>query len=122
MLIKVCLQQPGERATDEKTRAYQKWKKVDEISRCYILSSMSNVLQYQHQAMPTTYNMILSLKEIFGDQNCAARLVVMKDLLNIPMVEGTPMKDHVLKIVSLLNELEILGSNINGETQVDIIL
>ncbi|XP_057480438.1 uncharacterized protein LOC130767562 [Actinidia eriantha] len=38
------------------------------------------------------------------------------------MVKGTPMRDHVLKRISLLNELEILGFDIDGQTQVDIIL
>ena len=38
------------------------------------------------------------------------------------MVEGTPVRDHVLKMISLLNELKILGSDIDGKTQVDIIL
>ena len=32
------------------------------------------------------------------------------------------MQDHVLKVISHLNELEILGAEIDGETQVDIVL
>ena len=48
--------------------------------------------------MPTAYDMMTSFKEIFGDKNCAARLVVMKDLMNTIMVEGTSVRDHVLKI------------------------
>ena len=90
------------------------------MTRCYILVSMSNVLQYQ--SMPTAYDMMMRLKEIFGDQNYTSRLVAMRDVMNTAMVEGTPVRDHVLKIISLLNKLEILGSDINGETQVDIIL
>ena len=66
--------------------------------------------------------MMMSLKEMFGDQNCDARLVAMRDLMNTTMVEGTPVRDHVLKMISLLNEIEILGSDIDGKTQVDIIL
>ena len=73
---------------------------------------MSNVFQHQYQAMPTAYDMMLSLKEIFRDQNRAARLVTMKDLV----------RDHVLKMISLLNELEILKFDIDGKTQVNIIL
>ena len=98
-------------------------KKADEMSQCYILASMSNVLQHQHsyQIMPTAYDLILSLKEMFGDQNCAARLVAMRDLMNTTMDEGTPVRNHVLKMMNLLNELEIIGSKIDGETLVDII-
>ena len=32
------------------------------------------------------------------------------------------MQDHVLKMISHLNELEVLGAEIDGETQVDIVL
>ena len=46
----------------------------------------------------------------------------MKALLNTKMVEGTPVRDHVLKMISHLNELEILGAETDGESQVDIML
>ena len=46
----------------------------------------------------------------------------MRALLNAKMVEGTPVQDHVLKMIAHLNELEILGAKIDGETQVDIVL
>ena len=72
--------------------------------------------------MPTAYDMMMSLKEMFGDQNRAARLVAMRDLMNTTMVEGSSIRDHVLKMMSLLNELEILGAEIDEKTQVDIIL
>ena len=78
VLTKVCLQQPGEWATDEEIRTYQKWKKVDEMSWCYILASMLDVLQHQHQAMSIAYDIMLSPKEIFRDQNHADRFVAMK--------------------------------------------
>ena len=92
------------------------------MMRCYILASISNVLQHQHQSMSTSYDMMISLKEMFGDKNPAVRLLVMRDLMNTTIVEGTPMRDHILKMISLLNELEILGSDIDGEIQIDIIL
>ncbi|XP_057962239.1 uncharacterized protein LOC131153797 [Malania oleifera] len=63
-----------------------------------------------------------NLKEMFGDQNRAARQIVVKELRNTTMAEWTPARDHVLKIVGLLNELEILRAEINGETEVDIVL
>ena len=46
----------------------------------------------------------------------------MKALLNTKMVEGIPIQDHVLKMNSHLNELDILGAEIDGKTQVDIVL
>ncbi|KAL6531014.1 hypothetical protein OROHE_014496 [Orobanche hederae] len=46
----------------------------------------------------------------------------MRVLMSTQMPEGTPVRDHVLKMISHLNELDILGSTIDAETQVDIIL
>ena len=86
------------------------------MSRCYILASMSNILQHQHQSMPTAYDMMMNLKEIFGDQTCFARQKAMKDLMNTTIAETTSVRDHVLKMIGLLNELEILGAEIDGES------
>jgi hypothetical protein len=113
---------PAEDASESEKEYYKLWNKADEMSRCYILAAMSGVLQHQHQSMPTASDMLYNLKELFGDQNRAARQVAMKSLMNTQMAEGTPVRDHVLKMMSHLNEMEILGADIDAETQVDIIL
>ena len=60
--------------------------------------------------MLTAYDIMLNLKEMFGDQNRAGRQVAMKALLNTKMAEGTPVRDQVLKMITHLNELKILGA------------
>ena len=55
----------------------------------YILASMSNILQHQHENMATTYDMMMNLKEMFGEQNRAGRQVAIRALFNTKMVEGT---------------------------------
>ena len=113
---------PHEGATEQEAKPYEKWFKANEMSWCYILASMSNIMQHQHQSMPIAYDMMMILKEMFGDQTRFARQKAMKDLMNTTMVETTPVRDHVLKMISLLNELEILGAEIDWESQVDVIL
>ncbi|KAL8120252.1 hypothetical protein AgCh_017415 [Apium graveolens] len=114
--------QPAADAPEDEKEYYKRWIKADEMSRCYILAAMSDVLQHQHQSMATASDMLFNLKELFGDQNRAARQVAMKALMNTQMAEGTPVRDHVLKMMSHLNEIEILGAELDGETQIDIIL
>ena len=46
----------------------------------------------------------------------------MRALMNTTMVEEIPMRHHVLKIFDHLNTLEILGGEIDAESQIDIIL
>ena len=76
---------------------------------------MSNVLQQQHERMLSAYDIMLNVKEMFGEQSRAARQVAMKALLNTKMAEGTPIQDHVLKMISHLNELKILEADIDGK-------
>ena len=92
------------------------------MAKCYILALMSNVLQQQHERMLSAYDILLNLKEMFGEQSRATRQVAMKALLNTKMAEGTPIQDRVLKMISHLNELEVLGAEVDGETQIDIVL
>ena len=80
VLTDLCHPKPHEGA-----KPYEKWVKVDEMSRCYILASMSNILQHQHQSIPTAYDMMMNLKEMFGDHTHSARQKAMKDLMNTTM-------------------------------------
>ena len=122
MLTEECPPAPDSVSSKVEDEAYQRWCKTDELAKCYILASMPNVLHHQHESMATAYNIMLNLKEIFGDQGRAGRQVAMKALLNTKMAKRTPVQDHVLKKIAHLNEREILGVEIDGETQVDIVL
>ena len=86
------------------------------MAKCYIMASMTNVLQKQCQ------DMMLHLKEMFGEQSRSAWQTTMKNLMSTKMVEGTPVREHVLKMISFINELDMLGAKINSETQADAIL
>ena len=46
----------------------------------------------------------------------------MQRLMCAKIAEGTPIREHVLKMIGFLNELEALGATIDTQTQVDIIL
>ena len=63
-----------------------------------------------------------SLKGMFGDHGRPARQVSMQKLMGAKMVEGTLIREHVLKMIEFSNELETLGATIDTQTQVDIIL
>ncbi|XP_019237593.1 PREDICTED: uncharacterized protein LOC109217784 [Nicotiana attenuata] len=105
VITEECLEKP-ENATDDQVKDYDKWFKADEMARCYILDSMVNVLQHQHQSMGSAYDMLESLKEMFGEQNCAAKQTAMKALLNTKMDEGS----------------KVLGAVIDKESQVEMVL
>ena len=122
VLSEVCLEKPGEGATQDQIKAHQKWVKADEMARCYILASMSNVLQHQHQKMDTAYDILENLKEMFGDQTSAARQNALREIPTSKMEEGTQVRTHVLKMMSLLNDMEVLGAEVDKATQIEMVL
>ncbi|XP_055826320.1 uncharacterized protein LOC129894680 [Solanum dulcamara] len=87
------------------------------MARCYNLASTANVLQYQHQTMKIAFQMLESLKDIFKEKNHAAKKTPMKALLITKMDEESSIREHVLKMMSYLNELEIHGATIDNEYQ-----
>ena len=92
------------------------------MAKYYILVSISNVLQHQMQAVELASDIMLILKEIFSEQGHSARQDTMRLILNTKMAQGTPVRDHCLKMISYLNTLEVLGADIDGESQEDVIL
>ncbi|XP_024022410.1 uncharacterized protein LOC112091903 [Morus notabilis] len=68
VLTTPCPLESTEESTQEERDAYTSWMRSDEIARCYILASISNVLQQQHQNMLTAVDMIYSIAEMFGSQ------------------------------------------------------
>ena len=44
VLTYVCPPPPDSDSSKEEVEAYQLWRKADEMARCYILASMSNIL------------------------------------------------------------------------------
>ncbi|MCQ7056699.1 retrotransposon gag domain-containing protein, partial [Clostridioides difficile] len=117
-----CPPKPTETSTDLDKEAYEKWTKANEMAKCYMLASMSNVLQHQHKDMETAFDIELRLRELFGQQGRAARQQAMRKLMTAKMKEGTPVREHVLDLMANINEIEILGGYIDGETKVDIVL
>lgn len=71
----------GATATQEEWDVYEKWRMTDEMTKCYMLASMSNVLQHQHQNFPTAKDILVNVTEMFGEQNRAVRQMAMKGLL-----------------------------------------
>ena len=92
------------------------------MAKCYILASISNVLQHQMQDVELVSDIMLSLKEMFSEQGRYARQETMRQIYNTKMAEGTSVRDHCLRMISNLNTLEVLGGDIDGESQVNMIL
>ena len=72
--------------------------------------------------MSTLSAMLLSLQELFGVHSRSTKQMVMKQIMNTRMFEGTLMRDHMIKMIDLFNELGDLGADIDCETQNNMVL
>ena len=58
-----------------------------------------------------------SLKEMFGEHGHSARQETIRQIYNNKMAEGTSVREHCLKMITNQNILDVLGADIDGESQ-----
>ena len=88
----------------------------------YVLTFITNVLQKQCQGLVTARDMILHLKEMFGEESRSARQTFMKYLMSTQTTEGTLVQEYVLKMIYFINKLDMINVEMDSETKVDAIL
>ena len=116
MLNEPCPNFPALDASSEERQRYYHWRKSNEMAKCYALTSISNVLQHQMQDVELASEILFILKVMFSEQGRSTKQYTMRLLLNTKMAQGTPIREHCLKMISYLNTLEVLGADINGES------
>ena len=69
-----------------------------------------------------TYDILFILQEIFDDKGKSTRKVALKTIMNIRMTKGTLIKNHMVYMIRLFNEIKILVAKIDRKTKVNLIL
>ena len=98
VLTQPCPNFPSLDASLEEKQRYDCWHKSNEMAKCYILASISNVLQHQMQDVKLVSDIMLSLKEMFSEQDRSARQETMRQIYNTKMAEGSSIREHVLQL------------------------
>ena len=62
--------------------------------------------------MPTTYDILVNLHEMFGGKGKPVRQVALKAIMDAKMSKGTPVRDHMICMIGLINKMEIPGAEI----------
>ncbi|KAL5547171.1 hypothetical protein UlMin_006858 [Ulmus minor] len=99
VLLEVCPPEPAANAAKAVKDAYEKWIVSDDMAQ-----------------------IMASVQDMFGETSTRARFEAVKAIMNSRMKLGTPIRDHLLRIMTHFNEAEIHGSSIDQQTQVDMIL
>ena len=62
--------------------------------------------------MPTTHDILVNVHKMFGGKSRLIRQVALKDIMDAKISEGTLIKDHMIRMIGLLNDMEILTKEI----------
>ncbi|XP_024039121.1 uncharacterized protein LOC112097777 [Citrus clementina] len=90
------------------------------MAKRYILASISMELHKKHRSMETATEIMASLHQMFGQNTHFAREATLKRITDTKMEEGTKVRDHVLKMMDYLNEVEIHGVQINDKSKINM--
>ena len=111
-----------EGATEPQQTTFRKWEEDDMQTRCYMLASMNNELQRQHEKMGTAKDILIHLQELYGEQSRTARYEISKELFRTRLTEGADVSVHVLKMINMIERLENLDFSMDANIQTDLIL
>ncbi|XP_024042892.1 uncharacterized protein LOC112099691 [Citrus clementina] len=90
------------------------------MAKRYILASISVKLHKKHRSMETTTEIMASLHQMFGQNTHFDREAALKRITDTKMEEGTRVRDHVLKMMDCLNDVEIHGVQINDKSKINM--
>ncbi|KAL3500312.1 hypothetical protein ACH5RR_039405 [Cinchona calisaya] len=113
---------PPKGTTQEEVDSFRKWQDDDNKAKYYMLASMSDELQRQHEKMTSGHAILLHLQELDGVQNQSIRYEISRDLFRCRITEGLAVDKHVLNMVGLKERLESLNSFMEADLQEDMIL
>lgn len=106
----------------EDVQEKDKWIDDDQRVKYYMLASMSNELQRQHENYIHAYEMLMHLQELYGAQSRTARYEISKRLFRAQMAPGTSVSEHCLKMIDDMEQLVKLGFNLDADLQIDLVL
>ncbi|XP_042415422.1 uncharacterized protein LOC122004634 [Zingiber officinale] len=108
-------------ASDEDQSYYSQYIEDALDVQCIMMSSMSPELQRQHENM-SAREIDQHLHELFQESAREERYETSRALFHTMLEEGNQVGSHVLKIIGYIEKLESLGSKLDQDLAVDLIL
>ena len=112
--------EPAANASDQVRKDYENWDKANISVRCYILASVASHLKGQISHLESGAEMIQTLDKMFAQSTSSLRQAAVRAIMNTRMTGGS-VRDHCLKMMSHLNQAEVLGMKMEQRSQIDFI-
>ncbi|XP_042423332.1 uncharacterized protein LOC122010935 [Zingiber officinale] len=115
------LKEPTPNASDEDQSYYSQYIEDALDVQCIMLSSMSPELQRQHKNM-SAREIDQHLRDLFQESARVERYETSRALFHTMLEEGNQVGSHVFKMIGYIERLENLGSKLDQDMTVDLIL
>ena len=112
--------EPAANASDQVRKDYENWDKANISVRCYILVSVASHLKGQISHLESGAEMIQTLDKMFAQSTSSLRQAAVRAIMNTRMTGGS-VRDHCLKMMSHLNQAEVLGMKMEQRSRIDFI-
>ncbi|KAH9751450.1 hypothetical protein KPL71_014302 [Citrus sinensis] len=122
VLTQPCPPEPSLYDYRNQREPYEKWCEANKMAKRYILASISVELHKKHRSMEMATEIMASLHQMFGQNTHFAREAALKRITDTKMEEGTKVRDHVLKMMDYLNEVEIHSVQINDKSKINMVI
>ncbi|KAL0437762.1 UNVERIFIED_CONTAM: hypothetical protein Sradi_0484100 [Sesamum radiatum] len=106
----------------EERLTFEKWHKDNRKVHSIILASMTNEIQKQYDRLEDVPSIMLRLKDVYSVPDRHIRYSATKALFGTKMIEGSSVRSHGVKMLSLVEKLEDLKAGLNNDMYIDVIL
>ncbi|KAM2501709.1 hypothetical protein ACFX1W_032357 [Malus domestica] len=113
---------PTKLASNEECQNYDRHYEDDLQAKCLILTSLSEELMKLHEHMDTSCAMVESLHKMHDIETSNLRFSNVCSLLNAKMAKGASVHKHGQKMERIFQDLESLGTSIDGKMAQDFFL
>ncbi|KAL0420463.1 UNVERIFIED_CONTAM: hypothetical protein Slati_3069200 [Sesamum latifolium] len=101
---------------------FERWQEDNWKVRSVVLVSMTNDIQNQYDRHDDVVSIMLRMKEVYAVTDRHIRYAATKAFFGTKMTEGSSVREHGIKMLSLVEKFEDLQAGLDNDTYIDMIL
>ncbi|KAL0378781.1 UNVERIFIED_CONTAM: hypothetical protein Sradi_3183600 [Sesamum radiatum] len=111
-----------EGSTPEERVTFERWQEDNRKVRSVVLASMTNDIQKQYDRYDDVVSIMLRMKEVYAVSDGHIRYAATKVFFSTRMTKGSSVREHGIKMLSLVEKLKDLQAGLDNDTYIDVIL
>ncbi|KAL0445634.1 UNVERIFIED_CONTAM: hypothetical protein Slati_1691300 [Sesamum latifolium] len=109
-----------EGSTPEERATFKRWQEENRKVRSVVLGSTTNDIQKQYDRHDDVESIMFRMKEVYAVPNRHIRYAATKAFFSTKIIEGSSVREHGFKMLSLVEKLEDLQAGLDNDTYIDV--